>query len=434
MNSQIFPVEKRLSRRNFTAQTVSVCLLGMASRASAKPARIRDGQPKSRIRCLTHGPKHHFFGYYGICPWNRSGEYLLSLESPFQDHMPSPKEPAVIGLVSAETGAFSPVTQTHAWNFQQGAMLHWNPLHPETEIIYNDRSGDEIVSVVLDITTGKRRRLPRPVNGVSHNGKHALSLTYGRLGRLRKVVGYEGIEDPNPHAPHPDNDGVFLLDLSAGRSQLVVSIRQVYEMLREDHPELKDAHMWFNHVVFNRSDTRFFFLARTRKPNGRLETGMFTANLDGSDLRQVVPYGKSVSHFDWRNDKEIVATFNLYGQGRVHVLFTDGQGDYRRLGNGSLDFDGHCTFSPDQRYLVTDRKDGRKLTQSLVLYDIEQNTCATLATLDMRDKRFLSGDLRCDFHPRWSRTGEAVCFDAIEPATGTRQLHLVHLRFRHKDT
>jgi hypothetical protein len=45
----------------------------------------------------------------------------------------------------------------------------------------------------------------------------------------------------------------------------------------------------------------------------------------------------------------------------------------------------------------------------------------------MKDRRFMGGDLRCDFHPRWSRTGDAISFDAIDPATGTRQLHVASL-------
>jgi len=378
------------------------------------------------VQQLTRGPRHHFFGYYGICPWNRSGRYLLCLQSPFQDHMPGRDEPAQIGLVDAGTGGFSAVGRTCAWNFQQGAMLHWNPLNPESEAIYNDRDGDEIVSMVLDVHTGRLRRLPRAVSAVSHDGQYALSLTYGRLGRLRPVVGYAGVKDPNPETPHPDNDGVFRMDLTTGETKLIVSIRQVYEMLKADHPELADKHMWFNHTVFNRRDTRFLFLARTWAAAGRLETGMFTANLDGADLRQVIPYGKSVSHFDWRNEREIVATFNFRGEGRTHVLFTDGRDDYRPLGSGHLDFDGHCTFSPDQRWLATDRGNSRKLTRALLLYDLQRDECTTLAELDMKDKRFLEGDLRCDFHPRWSRVGDAICFDAIDPA-GTRQLHVAHL-------
>ncbi len=410
-----------MSRRQFVAAIVASGL----SRALAESA---GSGPACRIERLTRGPRHHFFGYYGICPWNQSGRHMLCLESSFQDHLPAPAESAGIGLVDTRTGEFSPVGKTCAWNLQQGAMLHWNPLNPETEVIYNDREAGDVVAVVLDVGTGKMRRLPRAVSAVSHNGGYALSLTYGRLARLRKVVGYAGVEDPNPDAPHPDNDGVFLVDLTTGQSKLIVSIRQVYDMLRTDHPDLADRHMWFNHTVFNSGDTRFLFLARTWGLNGRLQTGMFTADVDGSDLRQVIPYGKSVSHFDWRNDREIVATFDLDGRGRTHVLFTEGRDDYRRLGDGDLDFDGHCTFSPDQRWLATDRKDASRLVQALILHSLESGECTILAELDMKDRRLIGGDLRCDFHPRWNRSGDTICFDAIEPA-GTRQIHIAHLTF-----
>src|SRR5512147_2110335 len=84
--------------------------------------------PRYEVRALTSGPKHHFFGYFGIPPWNRSGKRLVCLESAFQDHLPSPGESASIGLVDPATGKFSKVAETRAWNFQQGCMLHWNPL------------------------------------------------------------------------------------------------------------------------------------------------------------------------------------------------------------------------------------------------------------------------------------------------------------------
>jgi hypothetical protein len=342
--------------------------------------------------------------------------------------MPSPGETATIGLVDSQTGQFSKTAETRAWNMQQGAMLHWNPVNPENQIIYNDRRGDDIVSIILDVRSAENRVLPRPVSAVSHNGKWALSLTYGRTGRLRKVVGYEGAKDPNPDNPAPDNDGVFLLNLSTGKSKLAVSIAEVYERLVRKHPSLRGRHMWFNHTVFNKNDTRFFFLARAYLPPGRRRhTAMFAANLDGSELREVIPFDKGVSHFDWRNNEEIIATFSIEGTGRKHVLFTDGKSDYKVVGDGFLDFDGHCSFSPDQNWIVTDHKHHQTREQSLLIYNVLSKQKLLLCRYDMKDKKFMSGDVRCDFHPRWNRAGNQICFDAIEPANGTRQLHIAYL-------
>lgn len=379
------------------------------------------------VRALTRGLEHHFFGYYGICPWSRSGTRLVCLESPFQDHLPEVDEGAAIGLVDPETGWWEKIGETRAWNLQQGAMLHWNPLEPEDELLFNDRQDGEIVSTLLNVRTGKTRHLPRALNGVSHSGRYALCLTYGRLTRMRPVVGYVGAIDPNPHDPHPENDGVFVMDLETGESRLAVSIRQVYERLVGRHPQLRDRHMWFNHTVFNKSDSRFFFLARSWTPEKRLESAMFTAARDGSDLREVIPYASSVSHFEWRNDREILATFRPDGGEMKHILFTDGEEDYRMVGDGFLIGDGHCSFAPDGDWIVTDRNHEDTISKSLWIYSLKRAHGQSLGTFPMKERRFLSGDLRCDLHPRWNRTGDAICFDALEPEGWTRQLHIVRL-------
>jgi hypothetical protein len=389
--------------------------------------------PKFQIRALTSGPKHHFFGYYGIPPWNQSGKYLVCLESDFQDHLPAAKEAAAVGLVDAKTGEFKKVGETRAWNLQQGAMLYWNPLDPENEVIFNDRKLDQpgkILSVILNVKTGKRRELPLAIAAVSHSGRYALSLDYGRLYRLRKVVGYVDAVDPNPNDPHPANDGAFLLDLKTGKYKLVVSYETIFQRLVAAHPELKERHMFFNHTVFNKDDTRFFFLARTftPPPNPRLESAMFTCNLDGSDLREVVPYGSGVSHFEWRNAKEILATYRFKGNEMKHVLFSDGQPDHRAIGEGFLEGDGHCSFAPDQQWIVTDRNLSATQEKMLMIFHLGMRQGLILGKFPMRE--YLSGDLRCDLHPRWNRQGDAICFDALETKTWTRQLHVAYLDFK----
>jgi len=408
---------------------------GAETRGKAPGAAAEDAgeRPRFRIKCLTSGPKHHFFGYYGITPWNKSGKYLVCLESDFQDHLPSAEEPAAVGLVDARTGEFRKVGETQAWNFQQGAMLHWNPLDPENEIIFNDRKDGDLVSVILNVRTGEKRYLPRPVSAVSHNGKYALSLTYGRLRRLRPVVGYVGAKDPNPDSPHPDNDGVFLMDLRTGESKLVVSLDEVYRRLVKKYAEVEGPHLWFNHTVFNKNDTRFFFLARcwVDKLGRTRKQAMFSCNLDGSELREVVPFGWDVSHFDWRNPREILATARPHGPDRVHILFTDGLDDYKVIGEEFLGGDGHSSFAPDQKWIASDKTIGDMGEKILRVYNMETNEGMVLGRFPM--KQYLRGDLRCDLHPRWNRTGDAICFDALETTNWTRQLHAAYLDFLEQD-
>jgi hypothetical protein len=378
---------------------------------------------RPRIRVLTRGPAHHFFGYYGVSPWNRSLTKLVCLESQFQDHLPGPDEAALVGLVDAQGGRFMPLTETRAWNLQQGAMLSWNPRAPDREVIYNDRVDGRTMTTILDVRTRERRRVPGALAGLSPDGRLALGLSYGRLARLRPVVGYVGDEDPAPDDPHPDNDGVFLMNVVTGEKRLVVSIGETFRRLVKEHPALEGSRMFFNHTVFNGDGSRFLFLARASVA-GKLESAMFTARPDGSDLRIAVPFGLGVSHFAWRNNTEILATFRMDGQMR-HVLFTDGRTDWRVVGDGVLEGDGHCSFAPDGQRIVTDRNHADTLEKSLWVYDLRNRTGAKVATFPMFEKRFLGGNLRCDLHPRWSRTGRSVCVDALETSTRTRQLHVV---------
>jgi hypothetical protein len=418
---------KATSRRNFLKSSLASASLTASVSPYFAACSAKAALPRCSITTLTSGSKHHFFGYYGIPPWNLSGSRMVCLEADFQDHMPKPEEAARVGLVNPETGAFKPVAETHAWNFQQGAMLHWNPLNPEAEVLFNDLRDGVVVSAVLNVDSSKTRFLSRPVSAVCHRGKLALSLTYGRLNRLRKVTGYSGAVDPHPDQAAPEDDGVFLLDLETGHAKLIVSFAQVQALWLARKAVPKDRHIWIDHVVFNRNDTRFFLLPRTWSGDGkRLETGMFTAKLDGSDLREVIPYGSGVSHFDWRNDREIIATFNYRGATR-HVLFTDGKSDYNIVGEEVLAADGHCSFAPDAKWIATDRNHQDKAAKSLWIYNVETKEHAQLGLFPVR--QYLSGDLRCDLHARWSRDGKALCFDTLEQTGWTRQLHLAQLAF-----
>ena len=420
-----------LNRREFIQRSGLFCAAGALGRVPAPLLGRVAEVPRFEVRRLTSPPSHHFFGYYGMSPWNASGSLMVGLESAFHHRLPTTHEPATVGLIDPQSGRFSPIAQTHAWNLQQGALLHWNPVNPNSEVIFNDRHGAEMKAAIVDVHTGRKRYLPRQISGVGVTGKQALSLSYGRVGRLRKVVGYAGAEDPNPNDPHPDNDGVYLMDLETGEAKLVVSIGEVFRRAVREYPVLAQRHMWFNHTVFNDSSTRFLFLARSWADQGRLDSAMFTANLDGSELRQVTPWGGAVSHFDWRNDREIVATYRVPAEGgpMKHILFTDGERDHRELGKGLLDFDGHASFTADGRWMVTDRKDTPTLLQSLWLYDMQAEELTAITAKPMKERIFITGDTRCDFHPRWNRTGDRICFDAIDPETWTRQLHVVDLEF-----
>lgn len=107
-----------------------------------------------------------------------------------------------------------------------------------------------------------------------------------------------------------------------------------------------------------------------------------------------------------------------------HVLFTIGQTDYQRLGNGLLDYDGHGTFSPDGKWMVTDTYPGGKLhEQKLYLMDMRTQAVLPLGRF-VEPPEFKAG-WRCDLHPRWSPRGDMIGFNSTY--TGSRQVYLFEL-------
>jgi len=298
-------------------------------------------------------------------------------------------------------------------------MLRWLETARDKAVIYNHRKNEQFIAVILDIQTGKKRALPRPVYAVSHNGKSALSLNFARLHQTRPGYGYAGISDPWEDELWPEEDGIYWMDLTTGENRLIISLRQIVDIAHR--PSMDDVKHWFNHLLFSPDDKRFIFLHRwqTRDGKGRW-TRMFTASPDGSDIYCVAD-DDMVSHFDWCNSNQILAWARQREIGNRFFLFTD-QSDKRKIiGEGILTQDGHCSYSPDRRWILADTYEGKERKRALFLYSCEDGFRIDIGHLFSPPE--LKGELRCDLHPRWSRDGQEVCIDSAHQ--GHRQMYVL---------
>jgi Tol biopolymer transport system component len=119
-----------------------------------------------------------------------------------------------------------------------------------------------------------------------------------------------------------------------------------------------------------------------------------------------------------------MVTAKYEGQVYGHILFTVGRDNYRRLGNGLLDYDGHGTFSPDGRWMATDTyPQGGRREQKLFLMDMATEAVLPLGRF-VQPPEF-TGHWRCDLHPRWSPRGDTIGFNSTH--TGTRQVYVFEL-------
>ena len=149
------------------------------------------------IERLSASPKHHFFGYYGINPWDSETRYHLALETNFHTHRPLPEDIATVGLIHRETHEFIPHAKTAAFNLQQGSMLHWincseNGVHNAAcaEFTFNDWKDGNLVSRAFNPRTGATRTIQGAIAAVSPVAPFAIGLNYGRMSHCRTVVGY----------------------------------------------------------------------------------------------------------------------------------------------------------------------------------------------------------------------------------------------------
>ncbi len=358
-------------------------------------------------QAVTTGPNHHFFGYYDKSPWDATGQYLLALEVPFADRPPNPNDSATIGLVDlTDNNRFVPLAETSAWNWQQGTMLQWLSTAPDRLIVYNDRYEDQFVAVIYDVHSGQTRTLPRPIYAISHDGKSAISLNFSRVHQMRPGYGYVGVPDPWGAKACPEEDGIYWMDLTTGENRLIISLGQIASVCRR--ASMDGAKHWFNHLLFSPNDTRFIFLHRWGVAEKWRGHQMFTARPDGTDIYCV--NDDMVSHFDWYNSQQILAWARRKETNDHYYLFTDESDQAEIIGDGILTEDGHCSYSPNGQWILTDTYPDKDGYQTLLLYHVEDEYRVDIGRFSSVERPL--EQLRCDLHPRWSRDGTQVCFDS----------------------
>jgi hypothetical protein len=372
------------------------------------------------VRFFERDGYHVFFGYYDLCPFNRDETRVLAGAAPAAFQSGGTARPLEIGYFDRRDGAFHRVGETTTWCWQQGCRLAWFPAGENRQaVIYNRMVNGRYGCVVQDPENGETlRTYNRPLYSISPDGRHGISLNFSRLHRFRPGYGYPNLDDPTRGDSAPENDGLFHVDLETGESRLLVSIKRMAGIAPLD--TMRNAGHYFNHVCFAPSGDRFLVF-HLWQHNGKRHVRMAVFDLDGKVLGL---FGEGyVSHYAWKNDREILAFASVGGE-KGYYLYSLGSERVERIGTGTLDRDGHPSFLDGGGCILTDTYPDRWRRQHLLLYDPGRRRVRRVAWFFV--PREFQKEVRADLHPRPSPSGRYVAVDTVR--RGMRVLCLVQLR------
>ena len=368
----------------------------------------------------------YFFGYYDKTPWDITDRYMLCLRADDTWSDVSPKSIADILLIDTSKDREDPqrvkkIAETRSWNVQQSCMLQWLGPDFSSRILYNDYRDGKYVSVILEIETGKERIIPAPVYTLSADGRTALSLDFSRLYNLRPGYGYYNVKEETEGIALPDATAIWRINLENGEVVPILTYKDLATF--QPRPEMLEAGSVHkvNHLMLSPNGKRFMVLYRWFVGQ-RKYTRLVTCDIDGNNLF-VLSDDDMVSHCYWKNDTTILAFENKRNGGAGYYLMKDKTTEYLHCWP-QLSNDGHPSYSPDERLIVTDTYPDRARVAQIKLMDGTDESKKDVKVIASVFAPFkYDNDTRCDLHPRWNHASNRICFDSV--FEGHRGLYVV---------
>jgi Tol biopolymer transport system component len=364
------------------------------------------------ISCVSVDDNESFFGYYDKSPWSSKGCYLFNsvgknkyLEICIKDTPHS--EPKVI-------------SRSRTWNWQQGSMAQW--WGEDSKIIYNDIVEEKVLgSKIINMYGDIIRQYEFPVQSISPSNDYFVSLNYARLAKLRPDYGYTNIFSNFYPSMPDDKDGLWVVSSSNGAAQLIVSLYQLKNIKYNE--TMKGAQHKINHAIISPDGKRILFMHRWFSSSGK-STRLYTISPDGDNIYLLFE-SSMISHCSWRDNSTIIVWGNTRIHGDAYHMLKDMTSEVDIIGGGVFDIygDGHPSFSPSGRWLLTDTYPNRSRMQSLLLFDTYEKEIHNLGSF-LSPLKF-KGEYRCDLHPRWSPDGSQISIDSSH--SGNRKNYIINV-------
>lgn len=360
----------------------------------------------------------YFYGYYDKSPWDASDRYMICVKVKRAYKSVAPKEPGVVGVIDTKNGnKFHKIGITHSWNVQQSCMAQWMGPDFKSRIIYNDFRSGRYCSVIYNLMEKKEEKvLPMAAYDVARDGSFTLSLDFSRLHRMRPGYGYSNLPDTTKGELCPDKTCIWKVDVATGAVTELFKYTD-FAAFEPDETMTGVEHK-VNHLMISPNCKRFMVLHRWFQ-KGQKHTRLVTVNIDKTEMYNLSD-DVFVSHCFWKNDGEILSFLRKKETGDHYYLMKDKTQEYKMYWS-RLRTDGHCSYSPDGKMIVTDSYPNRKRMAFVYLCKEEQEQPVRIAKVFSPFK--YDNDCRCDLHPRWNREGTKICIDSVHE--GKRALYTI---------
>ena len=379
-----------------------------------------------KVERITPFNQNCFFGYFDILA-SKDNRYL-SLRYPVINELPIPTEHAEICIINPDKSV-EIIDKTKSWCFQQGNFLQFIPKQKDQIIynIFNEKKG-KYNSVIYNTATKEKRFFSLPFANVSPDGSKALSINFSRLYDYRPGYGYSNIDDPNASVIAPDNDGIFEIDLETGKNKLLISYERLQSLFAKGS-KLENKKIIVNHINFNTDGTKFLFLLRWFSNTAPWPTMTIVADADGSNIKKIFGFG---SHYHWKDTNHVAVTGceNVSNNNIKKITLYEidvRNGSYQQIDSTFFQGDGHCSYSPDRRFMIYDSYSSTSFPyRKLQVYDLTKKKGVTAGFFYSHPDIWGNiTDCRCDLHPRWSDDGKTISFDSVHE--GFRGIYKVNI-------
>jgi hypothetical protein len=389
------------------------------SRGLKRPLLLGVPRAPRRVWNLSDGQRPTFFGYHDKTPFAEDGSKVLATSIEASDARADSECTAMrIGYFPHDpdscepVGEFVPFAETTTWCWQQGCMLQWDPSAASRWVLFNALVDGRYGAVRFDVVERRTvRTFARPIYSIHPAGTAALTVNFSRLGRLRPGYGYGLLPDDTAADGAPSSDGLFLMDVSTGRMELLVSLAALAADVSDPNAE-----HYVNHATFSPDGQSVVFFHVWKHAKGRT---VRLCNLPlSSGAHRVIEEARMPSHYCWRDSQTILVTNrDAEGSWRYSTYTVHDAG--RRDLPIAVGCDGHPMFRGlNDPKIVTDTYPDRRGDQHLLVADTSSGVVEHVASF-FSPPRY-RGQVRCDLHPRWDRQGRVLVVDSA--SHGRRQM------------